>query len=67
MSLKTFHLFIMALVVVLAFAMAFWAFDNYQAAKDPTFLELAIVCGLSGIGLGVYGFFFSRKAKRIIG
>jgi len=66
MSLKAFHLFFIVVSILAAFGFSYWAFDNYQAAKDPTFLKITILSALTGVGLVVYGIFFIRKAKKII-
>jgi len=66
MSLKAFHLFFIVVSILAAFGFSYWALDNYLAAKDPTFLKIAIISALAGIGLVVYGFFFIKKAKKII-
>ena len=66
MSLKAFHLFFIVISILAAFGFSFWAFQNYQAANDSTFLKIAILSALTGAGLVVYGIFFVRKARKII-
>jgi hypothetical protein len=66
MSLKSFHLFFIVISILAAFGVSYWAFDNYQAAKDSTFLKLAILSAGGGVVLVVYGFYFVKKASRII-
>jgi uncharacterized membrane protein len=66
MSLKYFHLVFIVLSTVLSFGFAAWSWQNYQAGYQTVDLVLAIAAGLIGLGLIVYGFFFLKKAKRII-
>ena len=65
MSLKAFHLFFIALSIVLAAFSAAWATGQYRAEHDAASLIYLCVCVLSGIGLAVYGAKFQRKARRL--
>lgn len=64
MSLKAFHLFFIAISIVLAAFVAAWATGQYRALHDPTYIVTACVCVLAGGGLTVYAARFQRKARR---
>jgi len=65
MSLKAFHLFFIALSIVLAAFTAAWATGQYRGAHDAASLVYVCVSLLAGIGLAVYGAKFQRKARRL--
>jgi len=52
-SLKAFHLFFIAVSVILSAFMTAWSVNRYQAAHD------------SAYALGVYGTMFQRKMRRL--
>lgn len=60
MSLKAFHIFFIALSIILAIGCAVWAFVN---GSEPIF---GIASAIVAVGLIVYGGFFLKKAKGII-
>ena len=60
MSLKAFHIFFIALSVLLSAGCGVWAFAN---GAEPLFGILALVIA---VGLVLYGVTFLRKAKTII-
>jgi hypothetical protein len=64
MSLKAFHLFFIALSIVLAAFVAAWAVSQYRAVHEAGYV-LAVVASLAtGAGLAVYGVVFRRKVRR---
>ena len=65
MSLKAFHLFFIAISVVLAAFVAAWATGQYRALHDPTYIVTACACVLAGAGLTIYAARFQRKARRL--
>lgn len=60
MSLKAFHIFFIALSIILAIGCAVWAFVN---GAEPLF---GIASAIVAVALIVYGGFFLKKAKGII-
>ena len=65
MSLKAFHLFFIALSIVLAAFTAAWASGQYRTAHESGYLVTAAVCVAAGIALAVYGAKFQKKARRL--
>jgi hypothetical protein len=65
MSLRAFHLFFIAVSVILTAFVAAWAVGQYQAAHDVTYVVATIVSLASGVGLTIYGAAFQRKMKRL--
>ena len=65
MSLKAFHLVFVTASVLLAFAVAAWAFVNYSEARRTMDLFYGLGSVLSGVGLIVYGRYFLKKLKHI--
>jgi hypothetical protein len=65
MSLKAFHLFFIAVSIVLAAFVAAWATGQYRAAHDPTYLLTAAGFAIFGGGLILYAAKFQRKARRL--
>jgi len=65
MSLRAFHLFFIALSVVLTAFVAAWAVGQYRALNDATYVAAAVVSLASGVGLAIYGAAFQRKMKRL--
>lgn len=60
MSLKTFHIFFIALSIILAAGCAVWAFTN---GVEPIF---GISSAVVAVALVIYGGFFLKKSKGII-
>jgi hypothetical protein len=60
MSLKAFHIFFIALSIILSAGCAVWAFVN---GVEPI---LGIFFAILALALAVYGVFFLKKAKGII-
>ena len=65
MSLKAFHLFFIAVCVVLAAFVAAWAGQQYRAANAAIYVVTAAVALASGAGLAWYGAKFQRKMKQL--
>jgi hypothetical protein len=65
MSLKAFHLFFIALSIVLAAFTAAWATGKYRTAHDASYLATALGGVATGIGLAIYGAKFQKKARRL--
>jgi hypothetical protein len=63
MSLRHFHLFFIALSVVLAAFMATWAVGQYRADGQASFIVTSVVSALAGGALAVYGARFQRKTR----
>jgi hypothetical protein len=65
MSLRMFHLFFIALSVIMAAFVATWAIGQYRLQRE---LEYAVVIAGSvalGAGLAVYGTKFQRKTRHL--
>jgi len=65
MSLKAFHLFFIALSIVLAAFVAARATGQYRDLHDPAYIVTAFGCVLAGAGMEVYAARFQRKARRL--
>ena len=65
MSLRAFHLFFIAVSVILTAFVAAWAVGQYQALHDVTYVVTTVVSLISGAGLVIYGAAFQRKTKRL--
>lgn len=61
MSLRTFHLLFIFLVIVGADLFGVWAIWQYALAGDPVMLVAGIVTILGGLGLILYAVRFVRK------
>jgi hypothetical protein len=60
MSLKAFHIFFIALSIILSIGCAVWAFAN---GVEPVF---GIASAVVAVVLIIYGRFFLKKSKGII-
>ena len=65
MSLKGFHLFFIAMSVLLAFGFGAWGIQSYNIDKDPLELGLGIGAIVFGMALIFYSMWFIKKAKRL--
>jgi hypothetical protein len=65
LSLRAFHLFFIALSVVLAAFVAAWAAGQYQSAQGATYAVAGIAALATGAGLAWYGAAFQRKTRRL--
>ena len=66
MSLRLFHLFFIALSVVLVALCAAWATGMYRSGHQVSYLAAAVASALAGAGLIAYGTAFQRKTKRLV-
>lgn len=65
MSLRAFHLFFIALSIVLAAFVAAWATGQYRALHDAQYIVASAASVAAAIGLAVYGAAFQRKTRRL--
>jgi hypothetical protein len=65
MSLRAFHLFFIAMSVILAAFTAAWAAGQYRELHQAVYIATAIGSGVAGAGLAVYAAKFQRKARRL--
>lgn len=65
MSLKAFHIVFIAVSTLLAFAFAFWLWQNYSHTGRVIDLVSAILSLVAGVGLLCYGKYFLKKLKNI--
>jgi predicted Co/Zn/Cd cation transporter (cation efflux family) len=65
MSLRHFHLFFIALSVVLAAFMAAWAVGQYRVAHEMVYVVASVMAIGSGVALAVYGAKFQRKTRNL--
>ena len=65
MSLKAFHLFFIALSIVLAAFTAAWAVGQYREVHQASYVVACVAAVLTGLGLAWYGAAFQRKARRL--
>jgi len=63
MSLRAFHLFFIAVSVVLAAFFAAWAAGQYSAGHETVYVIVATLSLASAVGLAVYAAKFQRKTK----
>jgi hypothetical protein len=66
MSLRLFHLFFIAVSVVLVAFCAAWATGMYRSGHEAGYLAAAIASALVGAGLIAYGLAFQRKTRRLV-
>lgn len=64
MGLRAFHLFFIALAVILAAFVAAWAGGQYNATRQAGFLVTAAGALGAACGLCVYAATFQRKTRR---
>jgi hypothetical protein len=65
MSLRAFHLFFIAMSVILLAFMAAWAAGQYRELHQAVYVATAIGSAAAGAGLAVYAAKFQRKARRL--
>jgi hypothetical protein len=63
MSLRAFHLFFIAVSVVLAAFFAAWAAGQYSAGHEISYVIVGVLSLASGLGLAIYAAKFQRKTK----
>src|SRR5205085_9164429 len=66
MSLRAFHLFFIALSVVLAAFVAAWAASEYRARHELTYAIGALASIAAAGGLIAYGTAFQRKTRHLL-
>jgi hypothetical protein len=67
MSLKSFHVFFIAMAVLSSLGFCLWAFTLGGAAPASATGMMGIGSGLLGVALAVYGIWFVvRKARHLI-
>jgi ABC-type Mn2+/Zn2+ transport system permease subunit len=65
MSLRAFHLFFIALSVVLAAFMAAWATGQYRLEHETVYAITGVAALGVGCGLAFYGTRFQRKTRNL--
>jgi hypothetical protein len=65
MSLRKFHLFFIAVSVVLAAFVAAWAVQQYQTVHAAGYAATAALSLVTGAALIVYGTAFQRKTRTL--
>jgi hypothetical protein len=66
MSLRLFHLFFIAVSVVLVAFCAAWATGMYRSGHEISYLAAAAACALAGAALIAYGAAFQRKTRKLV-
>jgi len=66
MSLRLFHLFFVAVSVILAAFCAAWALGMYRSGHEASYLAAGIACMLAIAALIAYGVAFQRKTRRLV-
>ena len=65
MSLKAFHIFFIAVSVLMCLGVGAWGTNEYLASDGATGLGLAVACFVLGAGLIVYGFKVYKKLAEL--
>ena len=65
MGLRGFHLFFIALSVLLAAFVVAWATGQYRLEHEGIYLVWTIGAALTGAALAVYGASFQRKTRNL--
>ena len=65
MSLRAFHLFFIALAIILAAFCGAWAIGQYRATSGAVFVVTAVGALAGALGLAAYGAAFQRKTKNL--
>ena len=65
MSLKAFHVFFVAVCLILTLGFGVWAIRQYESAGDRTWLYLGIGSFAATVALAVYGAWFLKKIKGV--
>ncbi|MCH7666237.1 MAG: hypothetical protein IH936_09965 [Acidobacteria bacterium] len=65
MSLKAFHIFFIAVSVLMCLGVGAWGTNEYLAGGNGTGLGLAVMCLVLGAGLIVYGFKVYKKLSEL--
>ena len=65
MSLRAFHLFFIAVSVVLAAFVAAWATGQYRAVHDSSYALAGVASIGAAVGLAFYANAFRRKTREL--
>ena len=65
MSLKAFHVFFVAIALLLCLTVGAWGIRQYQTAGDYGLLYIGVGSFAAGLVLGVYGLWFLRKLRNV--
>jgi len=65
MSLRAFHLFFIAVSIILAAFCGAWAIGQYRATNGPEFIVTAVGAIAGALGLAAYGAAFQRKTRNL--
>jgi hypothetical protein len=65
MTLRLFHLFFIALSIILAAFCGAWAVGQYRTTSDAVFIVTAIGSIASALGLVAYVMSFQRKTRNL--
>ena len=65
MSLRAFHLFFIALAIILAAFCGAWAIGQYRATSGAVFVVTAVGAIAGAVGLAAYAAAFQRKTKNL--
>jgi hypothetical protein len=65
MSLRSFHLFFIAISVVLAAFVAAWAVSEYRDAHQVGYIAASLTSSIAGALLAYYGTQFQRKTRNL--
>ncbi len=66
MSLRGFHFFFIAVSILLSAGLGVFGFNSYQQNQELASLLFGVGSAIASVGLIVYGFWFSRKTRKII-
>lgn len=65
MGLRSFHLFFIAISVMLSAFFAAWCGEQYQARHELLFAAAAVLSLATAGGLVVYGITFQKKTRQL--
>ncbi|MGE3177781.1 MAG: hypothetical protein AB7O32_09940 [Vicinamibacterales bacterium] len=65
MGLRSFHLFFIAISVMLAAFFAAWCGDQYRMRQEALYAISAVLSLASAAGLAAYGVNFQRKTRQL--
>jgi vacuolar-type H+-ATPase subunit I/STV1 len=65
MTLRLFHLFFIALSIILAAFCGAWAVEQYRATPNLVFVVTAVGSAAGAIGLVAYAAAFQRKTRNL--
>ncbi|MBI3765089.1 MAG: hypothetical protein HY277_01130 [Ignavibacteriales bacterium] len=65
MSLKAFHIFFIAVSIILTLGFAVWLFESYTRSENSMMMVGSILSIIIAVGLGMYGVRFLKKLKNV--